>query len=165
MPDSQPVSDQAAYAYSEGRPVLKMVLIGLNGRSISVLGLLDTGATFSGLRIEDALALGFSADELDEGTTTLADGSKVQSFEALSPVTATIEGRSEPTFELWPSFLRTDHAVWGRDLLALMWRVTFCQREGWVHFAFTEQAATGNGSKGMLVPETVSHDEKAQVTG
>jgi hypothetical protein len=164
MPETSPLAtnNQVAWAYSGDppRPILSVSLTGLNEHAVTVLGLLDSGATHSGLPLEYAFRLGYGADDLRESVTVLGDGTEVASFEAQQPVTAMIQGRTGPLL-LFPAFMRGDHTVWGRDLMAKVWRVTFCEREKWFHFAYSEPAAD-HDAQVTLVPETVSRDAETE---
>jgi hypothetical protein len=116
-----------AYQGEPARPYLTLTLVGPNGCSLDVQGLLDTGADVTGLAVEDAIRLGYTADNLAEGAIVVFNGTEVPGFEAQVPVRAMIHGEypGAPVFEVYPRFMRRDRALWGRDLLESLSAVAF----------------------------------------
>jgi hypothetical protein len=96
------------------RPYLGMQLTGLNRKTETVFGILDTGADQTALPFGYAPLLGYSADDVRAQPTTQAGGSLVVQL-ALRPVTAVVPEIEDVVIEIHPLFvLGSTTVLWGR---------------------------------------------------
>jgi hypothetical protein len=97
------------------RPYLALHLIGINGQSGPIVGLLDSGADTTALPAGYAALMGYQAPQLERVEVSTAKGSG-HAWRAIVPCTASVVGATPPllTSEMRPTFVETATPLWGR---------------------------------------------------
>jgi Retroviral aspartyl protease len=114
--------------FGGARPYLFLQITGLDGRSRTVPGLIDSGADNSVLPAGYAPIMGYSGADL-----ALVQGSQVSGSvtlrRATKPAAAYVPEFPDLVFDMWPFFVDgCQHALWGRADLMRHFDVTIVER-------------------------------------
>lgn len=107
------------------RPYLWLLLQGPNGGGTErILGLADSGADKTVLPLGYAELLGYRDEDLQDLQVGQVHGTTL-GRDAQRPCRAAVFGHPEVSFEIFPIFVDTFDALWGRDDLMSAYRVSF----------------------------------------
>ena len=131
------------------RPYLALALSGVNGSTVNVIGLLDTGADVSSLPMPYATLMGYTSATLTQGAVTVADGSEVPCFRPNPPCGAALPASPVAT-QISPTFMigsTVQNQVWGRlDVMAAFKTVAFKEQAKSFLLEWDDPAATTSAS-------------------
>lgn len=96
-----------------------MTLVGINGRSGNVIGIVDSGADASCLPFDYATLMGYTVETLHE-EAFLQVGGSATAYRATEPCSAFVPEIPEVVVEMYPLFVRgAEMILWGRtDFMA-----------------------------------------------
>jgi hypothetical protein len=127
------LSYQDIFQTGTARPYLLLDVAGLTNPGGAVWGLVDTGADRTSMPEGYSRLLGYTANDLEVGRSTVANGDTVQVLAATKPLKATVVGIPNLSVELLPIFVPSSAAnvLWGRtDFFRSFEDVAFREPDG-----------------------------------
>jgi hypothetical protein len=106
------------------RPYLVLQLVGINGASGPVVGLLDTGADRTALPEGYLALMGYQPAQVERVKVGTASGPG-WGWRARMPCSASLVGAPDLSWQLMPTFIKSATPLWGRGDIMRSFVVTF----------------------------------------